>query len=415
MSKDVRCFIILVGLILVTVTAPTYAASVSENSGRIIIGFKMDAVKHLDEKMVSKIISSAKIKCKIIHVDSVLKFAVIETTEDIKSVRSKLLRNSIVEYVELDYIYHAIGSSKYIPNDPYLEDQWGLFSINAPEAWDIERGDSSIIVAVVDTGIDYTHPDLAANYQRGGYDFVNGDHDPLDDNGHGTHCAGIIAAVMNNGVGVAGVAHVKIMAEKVLDARGIGYSSWIARGIVHAANNGAKIISMSLGSSLPSLTIQRACQYAWFKGCLLFAAAGNEGLYGVDYPARFRTVVAVGAINSDRTKAWFSNYGTGLELVAPGVNILSTMPTYPVYLNVTEGIPLNYAYLSGTSMACPFAAGVAALVWSHYPNMTNLKVRVTIDRSTADLGKSGWDIYYGFGEVNAYYALLNASTFMSFE
>jgi len=125
------------------------------------------------------------------------------------------------------------------------------------------------------------------------------------------------------------------------------------------------------------------------------------------------TVMAVGALSPQDAKAWFSNYGTGLEIMAPGVDVLSTTPTYPVYLNTTYGIPLNYAYLNGTSMATPFVAGVAALVWSHYPNMTNLEVRWVLDHSTVDLGAPGWDAYYGFGKVDAYYALLNASAIVS--
>jgi len=416
------CLLIVVLLVLIAVT-PTMAATTLNSKNRIIIGFSMNLdAKTLSKSYVADLLDKANIRFdKILHIDKVLKFAVIKTNTPINIVKKKLLSigDGIVVYVEPDWVVGLTDpvkvqntsisvNSDYLPNDPYLKYQWGLFSISAPKAWDIEKGNSSIIVAVIDTGIDYTHPDLATHYV-GGYDFVNNDANPLDDNGHGTHCAGIIAAIMNNSIGVAGVAQVGIRAEKVLNARGMGYTSWIAEGIVDAVEHGARILSMSLGSPFPSNTLRRACLYAWKHNCLIVAAAGNDGWYGVEYPARYKTVMAVGALNPNGTKAWFSNYGKGLEIMAPGVDILSTMPTYPVYLNVTYGYPLNYTNLSGTSMAAPFVAGVAALVWSHYPNMTNLEVRWILDHSTVDLGVRGWDKYYGFGEVNAYYALLNAS------
>jgi subtilisin family serine protease len=193
------------------------------------------------------------------------------------------------------------------------------------------------------------------------------------------------------------------MAEKVLSSNGVGYSSWVARGIAHAADNGAKIISMSLGSWFPSKTIKRACAYAWSKGCLLVAAAGNDGWGRLNYPAKYVTVIAVGAIDSNDHRAWFSNYGWGLELVAPGVDILST------YKGGT------YKTLSGTSMACPHVSGVAALVWSYNTSLTNKQVRMILDESAVDLGSPGWDKYYGFGKVDAYRALTLAANFTSLE
>ena len=155
-----------------------------------------------------------------------------------------------------------------MPNDTYYSYQWGLPAIKADKAWDIEKGNKSVKIAIVDTGIDYTHEDIASNYVSGGYDWVNGDTDPLDDNGHGTHCAGIAAAVIDNGKGIAGVAQVSIMAEKVLNSYGYG-SDWnVARGIVHATKSGANVISMSLGSSSFSRILQKACLYA----CLLYTS-----------------------------------------------------------------------------------------------------------------------------------------------
>lgn len=353
---------------------------------RIVIGFKEDAV--INEAVVDEVLSG--VDYKIVQINHKLKFAVIETEQDLKTVKSKV-KSSLVDYVEYDTIYHAIGTVDY-PSDPLFSYQWNLYSINVTSAWDICSG-GNITVAVVDTGIDYTHPDLAANYVSGGYDWVNNDDDPMDDNGHGTHCAGIIAAVTDNGEGIAGIAQVKLLAEKVLNRYGTGYSSWIANGIVHAADNGAKVISLSLGSDNPSYTIKRACNYAWKKGVLLVAAAGNDGTRGIDYPAAYLSVIAVGAIDENDKKAYFSNYGKGLELVAPGVNILST------YLNS------GYKRLDGTSMAAPHVSGVAALLWSCNPDLTNKDVRIILDKTAQDLGKSGYDCYYGFGKIDAYKAL----------
>jgi subtilisin family serine protease len=383
--------LIMIAILLPAITTVTLA----KDENRVIIGFVMDDKVKMTHQFVVNLLKEADVKCKVLHVDGKLNFAVITTREDIEVLRNKLLKHAEIEFIEIDHTFKAIGSIEYIPNDPYFGSQWGLASINVTSAWDIETGNQSIIVAVIDTGVDYTHPDLAANYLPAGYDFVNDDADPLDDNGHGTHVAGIIAAVMNNSEGIAGIAQVKIMAEKVLDSSGTGYSSWVARGIAHAADSNANVISMSLGSLFPSSVIQRACTYAWKKGSLLVAASGNDGLGRLNYPAAYRTVMAVGAIDDADNLAWFSNYGRGLELTAPGVDIISTYPT-------------GYAVLSGTSMATPHVSGVAALVWSANPSLTNLQVRKILDSTAIDLGIAGYDAYYGFGKIDAYRALNQA-------
>jgi thermitase len=336
-------------LFLALLTMPVIATDVKETN-RIVIGFKWgEGANAVTQEFAEGILKDAGIDCKVIDVDSKLNFIVIETKEDVKTIKTKLKKYPDVEFVEPDYIVEALETADYVPNDPYLKYQWGIYNINATKAWDIEKGKKSVVVAIVDTGVDYKHPDIAANYKPGGYDFVNNDPDPMDDHYHGTHCAGIVAAVMNNAKGIAGVAQVSIMAEKVLSKYGWGYSTWVAKGIEHAADHGAKIISMSLGSRSPSSVVERACQYAWNKGCLLVAAAGNDN-GPVGYPAAYPTVIAVGAIDKYNKRAWFSNYGPELELMAPGVDVYSTVPGG------------KYRYLSGTSMACPHVSGVAALV-----------------------------------------------------
>ncbi|MEM2440093.1 MAG: S8 family serine peptidase [Candidatus Bathyarchaeia archaeon] len=304
--------------------------------------------------------------------------------EKVSTFKEYANKSPLVRYVEPNMKRRALLE----PNDPYWSLQWGPRKIEANWAWNITLGSSDIIVAVIDTGIYYYHEDLAANYVALGYDWVNMDNDPLDDEGHGTHCAGIIASVINNNKGVAGLAQVKIMAEKVLNSTGWGTDDWVANGIIHAADQGAKIISMSLGGYEYSSLLHEAVKYAYEKGVLLVAAAGNDNTSVKMYPAAYEEVIAVAATDENDNRASFSNRGRWIELSAPGVNICST-------------IPGGYGYSSGTSMACPHIAGVAALVWSVYPSATNEWVRARLRSSADDLGISGFDVYFGYGRVNA--------------
>ena len=297
-----------------------------------------------------------------------------------------IIDSPLVKYAEYNWVVHAF----YTPNDPQWGQQWGPQRIHCENAWDSGTGSSSVKIAIVDTGIDYNHEDIAGNYVSGGHDWVNEDNDPMDDNNHGTHCAGIAAAVMDNNIGIAGVAQVKVMAEKVLGSGGSGSSSDVASGITHAADNGANIISMSLGSSSPSSVIEDACDYAYnTKGVVVVAASGNDGQPQVSYPAAFETVIAVGAIDTNDERCDFSNYGEDLELMAPGYRIVSSIPGN------------NYDFYSGTSMACPHVAGVAALVKSLYPSQNNVWIRQKLTDTAEDLGPAGWDEEYGYGLVDA--------------
>jgi thermitase len=290
------------------------------------------------------------------------------------------------------------------PNDAFWRFQWGPKKIGAEVAWNTVTGNKDILVAVIDTGIDYTHPDLIANYVPLGYDFVNMDDDPLDDHGHGTHCAGIIAAKLNNYVGVAGIAQVQIMAEKGLGKTGSGSFINLAKCIIHATNAGAKIISNSWGSDDDSKVISEAIDYATANGVLVFASAGNHesgASFTSTYPACYDSVVAVSSTDSSNKLSSFSNYGSYVDVAAPGSSIYSTMPTYNVTLNNARGLTTYYAYMSGTSMACPHAAGVAALIWSKNPEMPADLVRYQLESSCTDLGSEGFDIYFGHGLINA--------------
>ena len=312
------------------------------------------------------------------------------------ALRDTIHENNLARYIEPRMKFQAL----FTPNDPYWSVQWGPQKIEANNAWNTTTGSHSVLVAIIDTGIDYTHPDLNANYIPLGYDWVNNDPDPLDDHGHGTHCAGIIAATMNNSIGIAGVANVSIMAEKALDAGGSGYEDGLANAIIDAVDQGANILSNSWGGYGISQLIYDAVKYAYAHGVLVVAAAGNDGWTQKPIPAGYAEVVAVTATDSADSLASFSNYGDWVEVAAPGVSIYSTLPTYHVTLN-DLGYSMNYDYLSGTSMACPHTSAVAALIWSRFPNATRDWVRAQLRFTADDLGFPGFDEYYGYGRLNA--------------
>jgi thermitase len=297
----------------------------------------------------------------------------------------KMKSSGFSTYVEPNIKFQA----SLTPNDPNWTLQWGPKKIEADYAWNTTLGSSSILVAVIDTGIAHTHPDLAANYVALGYDWVNNDNNPMDDEGHGTHCAGIIAAVTNNGKGIAGIAQVKIMAEKGLDDQGSGSSIDLANCIIDAVDKGADILSMSWGSYFYSNVIHEALEYADSKGVLCIGAAGNEGTNLKHYPAALPEVISVSATTSSDARASWSNYGSWIELGAPGEDIFSTYA------------PSGYRSLSGTSMACPHVAGVAALAWSKFLGYPKDWLRNWLRYTSNDLGSPGFDTYFGYGRVNA--------------
>jgi len=371
-------------------------AYIDDNKTRLIIGVNGEKPTSLIE--LEKM--AAKHRAKIVNTVSI--------RGEVRAAVAELLLASVTAFVEevnveglANYIEPNMKvQAQLVPNDPYWSLQWGPQKIEADYAWDTTVGDPSVLVAVVDTGIAYTHSDLAANYAPLGYDWVNMDPDPLDDFGHGTHCSGIIAAVLNNSIGIAGLAQVRVMAEKVLDRGGGGYWDWVANGIIHATDCGADIISMSFGGYGESELVHDAVKYAYNAGVLLVAAAGNDNTNMKLYPAGYDEVIAVAATDQSDSKAYFSNWGDWIELAAPGVDIYSTMPTYHVTLN-DWGYAMYYEYLSGTSMACPHVSGVAALIRSRYLSKTNDWVRLWLRYTAEDLGDPGFDVYYGYGRVNA--------------
>jgi subtilase family serine protease len=279
--------------------------------------------------------------------------------------------------------------------------------IDAPEAWDLLEGSSSITVGVIDSGVDYNNPDLAANY-AGGYDFVSMDSDPMDDHGHGTHVAGTIAAALNNRTGtppaaegVVGVApNARIRAYKVCSADGTCSDFAIQQAIAQAITDGVKVINMSLGEAEYSLSLDDAVQEAWNAGLVIVAGAGNNGTTELFYPAALNNVISVGAFDPNHQRASFSNYGSWVDISAPGSIIMSTYPMVSCGSSTTPGDTGCYTWNSGTSMATPHVAGAAALVWSRSDVTSNSQVVDILLNSADPQGVGGvrldsWTIHGG--------------------
>ena len=353
-------------------------------------------------------------------------------TED--SAIQALKANVNVEFAEPNYIYRI----NRVPNDAMFGQLWGMnnagqtdtagqvgtagVDINVEKAWDIQTGTKDKIVAVIDTGIDYTHPDLKDNMWTNdaevngkagvdddgngfiddiyGINAITGTGDPKDDHGHGSHCAGTIGAKGNNGTGVAGVNwDVRLMAVKFLDKDGSGTLENAIKGIDYATKMGAKVLSNSWGGGSFSQNLQDAIQRSNDAGALFIVAAGNDyndndvtPTYPASYPVS--NVVAVAAIDNQGNKADFSNYGkTSVHVAAPGVNIVST----------TGGV---YESFSGTSMATPHVAGVAALIWANEPNLTAHEIKSRLIATVHPMTNLRGKIISG-GRIDAYAALTN--------
>jgi thermitase len=288
-----------------------------------------------------------------------------------------------VSYAEPNY-YVSIADT--IPNDPGYVNQYGLVAIRAPQGWDLSEGSSAVTIGIVDTGVDLVDAEFAGKLVAG-YDFIHSTANPQDDNGHGTHVAGIAAANSNNGIGIAGVSwFAKVMPVKVLDASGNGTYANVSLGIIWAANHGAQVINLSLGGVNPSQTLQDAVEYAYSQGVTMVASAGNAGGNVIMYPARYPQVIAVGATDTLNAHAGFSNAGPEMALSAPGEMIYSTLPG-------------SYGYRSGTSMAAAFVSGLAAILRGLPGNSSPAAIANQMEASALDLGAPGRDNQYGYGLI----------------
>lgn len=302
----------------------------------------------------------------------------------------KLCFGCFLFFLLLCTIVYPVTVNGTSTSDPFLSQLWGWYRVGAGKALEAGITGSGVIVAVLDTGIDLDHPDLADNIVSG-WNFVDNSADVSDLDNHGSMVSGIIAAKANNGIGIVGVApDAKIMPLKVLDTDG-GNIRDIASAIRFAADNGAKIITMSFGGQYTrfSIATERAIDYASRQGCLLVAAVGNDNTSELVFPASYEQVVAVSAIDENDVRAEFSNYGSYVDFCAPGINIVST------------GNDGDYFMANGTSFAAPFVSGLIALMLSDNPQLTTEEVKSNLRDYAEDLGEEGLDRYYGWGLANS--------------
>lgn len=300
--------------------------------------------------------------------------------DDLTAAWATLAASPGVRRVQIDHIRRTFGDTYYRRYQPYLR-----ASMDIDSAWKRSTG-RGVTVAVVDTGVDPNHEDLPKPLR--GRDFVGGDSNASDPNGHGTFVAGVIAAKRNNGRGIAGVSRASILPVRVLNARGSGRDSNISRGIRWAASNGADVINLSLGGGRSSRILRDAVRAATRKGALVVAASGNGGDTRPMYPAAYSQVVAVGATDLKDRMAWFTDHGPWLDVVAPGVNIASTVPRN------------GYAIGDGTSFSSPLVAGAAALALSDHRRWSVSKLRAALIRGAADAGPIGPDPFTGVGVID---------------
>jgi len=410
-----------------TVATPAPApAHISAGQPRILVHFRPDATPADRERAIASVGGRVDRVLDAIGVTRVV--LPIPSTEDQTGLTSlRLARDPVIVSVEPD----STGSVQLAPNDPYwLTDpsfgigEWGLRAAQVDKAWDVVRGSPLVTVAVIDTGIDANHPDLVG-VALPGVSLVSSP-DPsctpgstVDDNGHGTHVAGLIAANGNNGQGIAGVAFgVRILPVKALDCTGSGMLSDVASGVIWATDHGARIINISLGSSSAQSTLQDAIRYAVAHNVLVVAAAGNCGVVSTrcdfinepQYPGAYPEVLAVAATDQGDVHASFSNVDSYVGISAPGVKIWSTTPTYPTYLSRTTSSGTTYAAFNGTSQASPLVAGIAALVLSREPGLSVAQVTARLKSTADDLGTVGTDPVFGAGRVNALRAVSTSAT-----
>ncbi len=408
---------LLVAVSLASQSAPARAASVPTGTAHVLVHFAAGATD-ADHAAAAAAVGGV-IESELRGIGVIRIAAPIERASDLASLIAVIGSRPGVRVVEPDVRVHV----DFTPNDPLWNTdpyvglgQWGEKKILLDRALDLVTATTPVTVAVIDTGVDPGHPDLAGvlvpgttilSSQTTG---CNADAIGTDDNSHGTHVAGIIAADSNNGIGIVGIApNARILPIKALDCTGSGSISDIAQAIIYATDHGARVVNISLGSSSDTATLQAAVQYAISRNVLIVAAAGNCGVASTrclntqnlpEYPAAYAGVLAVGATSTDDSIASFSTQGPQLGVSAPGVRIVSTTPHYATYQS-DRGGTLNYAAFSGTSQATPFATGLAALVMGMDPTLTATQVLQRLETTADDLGVPGTDPAYGAGRINA--------------
>lgn len=405
----------------------------------IIVMFK----ERVDEATIAQL--NSRLGTRVLYTSPYLGFKRIEIPADktITEMVDVYNKDPRVQYAEPNAIVHA----SYTPNDPYFSYQWHFLNTGMQSAWDIQQAQSSVVVGILDTGIAYENysipawetgevlsstgmyhqaPDLATTVFVPGYDFIHGDTHPNDQNSHGTHVAGTVAQSTNNMAGVAGMAFgASIMPVQVLAYTGSGFASDIANGIIFAKNNGADVINMSLGGapgdSMGMTTVHQAMIQAWAAGIVICCATANHGASQISYPAGFEECIAVGAVRFDSTRSYYSNYGTGIDIVAPGGDI-TVDQNGDGYADGVLQETYTYAYdrggggerawvddftlwfWQGTSMATPHVAALAALLMSAGVTDPD-NIRSIIETTATDRGAPGYDLEYGYGVIDPLHAL----------
>lgn len=365
------------------------------HANEVVVKFK----KHLTEAELREIMSDIN-GLKVRQLDHTYIF--LTERWEARQLMEYFQRRDDVVYAEPHFIYLTndiipFSENVAVPNDAlYSQYQWNLPIIQAERGWDISKGAVNVPVAIVDTGVDLEHPDLNEHLWKG-YNAVRTNSLPMDDVGHGTHVAGVVAAQVNNHIGVAGLTWVNpVIPVKVLDESGAGSTYAVAQGIIWATDNGARVINLSLGNYADANFLHDAIKYAFDRDVVLVAASGNDNTETPGYPAAYPEVLAVGATDHLKRRASFSNYGHYIDVVAPGQNIASTFPGS------------QYAAMSGTSMASPHVAALAALIRSVNPLLKNTEVMEIIKQTAEDLGDMGKDPYFGHGQIDIKKALQSA-------
>lgn len=413
----VRSPLALMVLPLLACASLAFAQDDGYAPGVVLVKFRDGA----DHTMVDRVIQRHGLQLsKVLPRVNVQRMRIPAGESEVVLARLLASYSTIVEFAEPDYR----RSTRHIPNDPMFFQQLDLMRIQMPTVWEATKGSRSVIVAVLDTGIDLDHPDLVnALWQNpgefpgnsvdddhngyvddvAGYDFAGdgANPKPADEDGvpndtldHATHVSGTIVAQQNNNIGVSGIApRCRVMPVRVLGGLlGSGYSSDIIEGITYAVDNGAKVINMSLGGTSKSMGEFNALKYAWTHNVFIAAASGNsgDGRNPIEYPSAYPFTMSVGATDINDIIGYFSTFNAFVEVVAPGVDILSTVPddTYA---------QTNW---SGTSMATPHVSGLAALLYSQYPGIANWEVRAMLQSGTVKLGTPAWDPHFGYGRID---------------
>lgn len=369
----------------------------------ILVKFKEGTPKEIKEKVHRGFNSQTKEKIEKLDIE------VVKVPKDrVEEFVAKFKGKAEVEYAEPNYV----ATTLELTNDSGIVEnkQWGMYKVRAadsgPSAWNTSKSNSSVKVAILDTGIDQDHEDLAGKIVANQNCTDSSTADDLY--GHGTHVAGIAAAATNNNKGVAGLGYnASLMNVKVLGDNGSGYYSWIANCLVWAANpnqGGAKVVNMSLGGPFSSKTLEAAVNYAWSEGVVIVAAAGNSGSSSRTYPAYYSNVIAVAATDVNDKKASWSSFGKWVDVAAPGVDIYSTFPNHTNTIGKN-----NYGYGSGTSMATPHVAGLSALVWATSYAGNNADVRRQIEATADKIAGTGK--YWIYGRINALSAVTTSGTY----